>query len=187
MLEIVHRAVRSLKNEMGWLKRVDAKSFIKIRGREVFVRAYVPMFEQLVVNVIKNGLEAIEEAGRERGVISINVGTTELMGSKYSRWVGVEIEDNGIGIPEENMDKLTALFTTRGDRKASSGIGLFIGKKIVDIHKGRIHFESKAGVGTKVTLLLPEFSALQKAEMLEGESVTDGDSESPSTEATADS
>jgi hypothetical protein len=62
------------------------------------------------------------------------------------------------------MDKLTTIFTTRGDKKPNSGIGLFIGKKVLDIHDGEIEFESTVGEGTIVTLLLPEWNALQKKE-----------------------
>lgn len=159
MLEIVHRAVRSVKDEKPPML---SKTFIKVEGREVFVRAFIPMLEQVVVNVIKNALEAIGEAGRERGLISIRVNTIDLPKSKYSRWVRVVVEDNGCGIPPENVDRLTTLFTTRSDKKPNSGIGLFMGKKIMGIHSGRIDFKSTADENTTVTLLLPEWKAFQK-------------------------
>lgn len=164
LLEVVHRAVRSVKNEREELKQGNARTFIKVEGREVWVRAYAPMLEQVVVNVIKNGLEAIEEVERQRGIIRVVVGTAEIEGGKYQRWARVEIEDNGCGIPPEHMDKLTTIFTTRGAKKPNSGIGLFIGRKILDIHDGKIQFESTVGEGTKVTLLLPEWNAIQRAE-----------------------
>ncbi len=175
MMEIVHRAIRAIKNERKDLKQQNAKSSIKVEGRDVYVRGYIPMLEQVVVNIIKNGLEAIEEAGRERGVIRIKVGIAELPLQKYWHWAKVEIEDNGVGIPEENFNELTTLFTTKGDRKPNSGIGLFISRKIVDIHEGSISFESKLGEETIVTLLLPEWSARQKAEQQAYESSQKGD------------
>jgi signal transduction histidine kinase len=159
MLEIVHRAVRSVKDEKPPML---SKTFIKVEGREVFVRAFIPMLEQVVVNVIKNALEAIGEAGLERGLISIRVNTIDLPRSKYARWVRVVVEDNGCGIPPENVDRLTTLFTTRSDKKPNSGIGLFMGKKIMGIHSGRIDFKSTADQNTTVTLLLPEWKAFQK-------------------------
>lgn len=163
LLELVYRAVRSVKNEVEGLKLNSPRSRIKVRGKDVSVRANGPMFEQLIVNIIKNGLEGIEEAGRERGLIEINVGPVELPDNDSNKhWAKVEITDNGAGIPEENMDKLTTVFTTRSHKKANSGIGLFIGKKIIDIHDGDIKFESKLGEWTKVTLLLPELRVLGK-------------------------
>jgi signal transduction histidine kinase len=164
MLELVHRAVKLIKNEMAVLKRVDSRDFIKVEGRDVWVRAYGPMFEQVIVNVIKNGLEAIDEAKRDRGLVTIKVSTIDVENSKYSRWVKVEVHDNGEGIPPQNIRKLATLFTTRAKKKPNSGIGLFISSKILEIHDGEIKFESTLGVGTIVTILMPEFNALQKAE-----------------------
>lgn len=170
MLEIAHRALKLLKNEREELKLPDSKYTIKVTGRDVWARVYPPMMEQVLVNIIKNGLEAIDEAGRKSGLITINVNTTEIAGSAYRRWVKVEVEDNGCGIPEENLNKLTTLFTTRSDKKPNSGIGLFIGRKILAIHAGKIKFESKVGEGTKVTVLLPEWDAIQKVRQQAAES-----------------
>ncbi|MCA1619213.1 MAG: HAMP domain-containing histidine kinase [Acidobacteria bacterium] len=167
MLEIVHRAVWSLKNEVEALKQPGGKRIVIDKSSAtVMVRAYRPMFEQVVVNVIKNGLEAIEEGGRETGLVRVYVGPVRPASGKYAVWAKVEIEDNGGGIPEENLAKLklSAPFTTRSDRKVNSGIGLFIGMKIIKIHGGTMTFESKVGVGTKVTLMLPEWNALRRAE-----------------------
>ena len=161
MLEIAQRAVRSVKNEREDLKENDAKVRLKVTGRPLWVRAYVPMLEQVLVNIIKNGLEAIEEAERDSGLITLNVSTATITGSEYARWVSVQIDDNGCGIAPENMDKLTTIFTTRGDKKPNSGIGLFIGKKVVDIHDGQLKFDSTVGVGTRVTLMLPEWKTLR--------------------------
>jgi signal transduction histidine kinase len=164
MMEIAHRAVRSVKNEKEELKQNDPAIRIKVTGREVWVRAYVPMLEQVLVNIIKNGIEAIEEVKRVPGRIFVNVGTTDRPNTPYSRWVKVEIQDNGCGIPPENISKLTTIFTTRSDKKPNSGIGLFIGNSILGIHNGEIQFDSTVGEGTVVTILLPEWNALQKAQ-----------------------
>lgn len=164
MLEVVHRAVKLIKNEMAVLKRQDSRDFIKVEGRPVWVRAYGPMFEQVIVNIIKNGLEAIDEAKRERGLVTVRVNSIDDENGIYSRWVKVEIHDNGEGIPPENIGKLTTLFTTRSRKKPNSGIGLFISNKILEIHDARIDFDSTLGVETTVTITMPEWNALQKVE-----------------------
>lgn len=164
MLEIAHRAVRSVKNELPKLKQEKPPVRLKITGRDVWIRAYVPMLEQVLVNVIKNGIEAIEEAGRESGRIFVNVVSVERENTLYSRWVKAEVTDNGCGIPQENLSKLTSIFTTRSHKKPNSGIGLFIGNRILEIHNGEFDFKSTPGEGTIVTLLLPEFNALERAE-----------------------
>ena len=164
MLELVHRAVRLVKNERAVLKRLDSRDFIKVEGRDVWVRAYGAMFEQVIVNIIKNALEAIDEAQRERGLVTIRVNSVEIENSIHSRWAKVEIHDNGEGIPRENIGKLTTLFTTRAKKKPNSGVGLFISKKILEIHDARIDFDSTLGIETTVTILMPEWYALQKTE-----------------------
>lgn len=162
LLEIAHRAVRSIKNEISELKNPFPKTRIRIEGRDVWVRAYPPMFEQVLVNVIKNGIEAIDEAGRESGFIIISVSKTTLPSDPSRPWARVEIEDNGVGIPEEHADQLGLIFSTKAHKKPNSGIGLFIGIRIVNIHNGRMSFESKVGEGTKVTILLPTFQVAQE-------------------------
>ncbi len=154
--EIVHRAVKSAKNE---LKLDPKRSFIKIDGRDVFVRAYSAMLEQVIVNVIKNSIEAIDEADRVHGVIKIHISTTKRDDTKFDKWVKIDISDNGCGITENNIPKVTTLFTTRSETKPNSGIGMFIGARIMRIHRGFIDIQSTLDEGTTVSLFLPEWSA----------------------------
>lgn len=160
MIRMVESAVELVKKEKV---PIIGNTVIKTKGQKSYVRALVPLLEQMLVNIIKNGLEAIVEAKRENGLISVDVNTIKVQDSKYSRWVKVEISDNGCGIPEEHIEKLATGFTTRGEKKANSGVGLSTGKRIIGIHGGKISFKSKVGEGTTVTILLPEWHAFQKA------------------------
>ncbi len=71
----------------------------------------------------------------------------------------VEVEDHGLGIPEEVKDKVFDMFTearrtgTAGEK--SFGMGLAISKQIVQAHGGKIWFESKPGKGTTFFVELP--------------------------------
>ena len=73
--------------------------------------------------------------------------------------VVVAVKDNGIGIPAEMRDKIFQMFTefkrkgTAGEQ--SFGLGLAISKQILEAHKGRIWYESKAGSGTTFFMALP--------------------------------
>jgi len=72
---------------------------------------------------------------------------------KNGDFVEVAFTDTGVGIPEENMEKLfTPLFTTKSH---GVGLGLPICKNLVDSHNGRIEVKSKVGKGTIFTLKLP--------------------------------
>jgi signal transduction histidine kinase len=69
------------------------------------------------------------------------------------------IQDTGIGIPPEHQEKIFERFykadTSRSKEKDSSGLGLSIVKKIITLHHGEIHVESRANKGTTFTVTLP--------------------------------
>lgn len=68
----------------------------------------------------------------------------------------IEIQDNGIGMNEEQLDQVfIPFFTTKATSEKGTGLGLSIIKKIIDAHKGTISVQSKYGEGTKFTIKLP--------------------------------
>lgn len=153
--EAVRRAVKSVKRGMN----VDPSSItIKVERAPLFIKAYRPILEQAITNVLKNSVEAIRETGRTAGVINVRVRVVE----RPERQVKVEIEDNGCGISPDNIEKVTTIFTTKGDRKPNSGIGMFITDRIMEVHDGKIEIESDGKSGTKVSLLFPEWETVMQ-------------------------
>ena len=65
----------------------------------------------------------------------------------------LKIEDTGVGIPDENMDKIFEPYFTTKD--FGSGLGLTLVYKIVKEHLGDIEIKSKVGEGTSFTLSFP--------------------------------
>lgn len=98
--------------------------------------------KECFMNILLNSFQAMPEGGE----IDISVQTLN------SRFIEVSISDTGIGIPEENMDKIfEPYFTTK---RLGIGLGLSLTKRIVEEHSGRI--EVKSGKGrTTVKVLLP--------------------------------
>jgi len=74
------------------------------------------------------------------------------------------ISDRGIGIPEADQLRLFQTFSRCSNvgKIQGTGLGLAIVKRCVDLYKGEIQIESKVGIGTKVTVLLPIRSFLQQ-------------------------
>ncbi|GAC1493226.1 MAG: hypothetical protein NVS2B14_06270 [Chamaesiphon sp.] len=70
-----------------------------------------------------------------------------------------EIKDSGIGIPEADKEQLFNAFhrATNVGTISGTGLGLAIAKKAVDLHRGKITFESEVGVGTTFTVYLPNY------------------------------
>jgi signal transduction histidine kinase len=68
------------------------------------------------------------------------------------------IEDNGPGIPKEHFDRIFQIFQTLKprDEVESTGIGLSIVKKVVELHHGRVWLESEMGKGSTFFFSLPK-------------------------------
>ena len=100
---------------------------------------------RVMTNLIKNSIQAIP-SDREP---NINI---EITDSKNS--VKVLVSDNGLGVLEENKEKIfEPKFTTKTD---GMGLGLGIVQNIIKSHRGKISYTSKSKKGTKFTISLPK-------------------------------
>ncbi len=117
-------------------------------GCEVNLDAII--IRQILRNLISNGIK-FSHAG---GVISL--GYRMMPNDRCEIWVS----DTGIGISEKERQDILKLFRqgTDSDRKAvqGTGLGLAMVKMLVDMQDGVIDFETSAGCGTTVRILLPE-------------------------------
>ncbi|WP_421889356.1 PAS domain S-box protein [Marinoscillum sp.] len=97
-------------------------------------------FQQLFQNLIGN---AISYMDKEKGEVIIDCE------SQGAYWV-FSVKDNGMGIPKEYHEKIFGVFQSlnTSPKLNSTGIGLSIVKKIVDMYKGEVYLESEEGVGT---------------------------------------
>ncbi|WP_436516289.1 ATP-binding protein [Ekhidna sp. To15] len=103
----------------------------------------------LFQNLITNGIKF----SRNNQVPKIAI---SYRSHKNTRRYEFSIKDNGIGIPERNRGKIFNLFErAHGNSYEGSGIGLAHCKKIVELHKGSIWFDSTEGAGTTFHFLLP--------------------------------
>ena len=95
-------------------------------------------------------LNAIQAVKPEIGVINIYADIDKERDS-----IRIVIEDNGIGIPSEDLNKIFTPFFTTKDKGV--GLGLAISRRIMNDNDGKLTFESKYGEGTKFVLELPEY------------------------------
>jgi signal transduction histidine kinase len=65
----------------------------------------------------------------------------------------VEVEDTGLGMDENTVNKIFDPFFTTKDRSEGTGLGLSIARSILEMHNGLIRVESKKGKGTKFSIL----------------------------------
>jgi len=101
-------------------------------------------FQQVVVNILINAMEAIERDGEIR---------VETSHDEPNRTIKLKITDTGQGIPEDVRLKLFDPFFTTKD--TGTGLGLSISHGVIQRHGGHISFESQVGRGTTFTIVLP--------------------------------
>jgi signal transduction histidine kinase len=107
--------------------------------------------QQAFLNIISNARDAILSLNRpEGGEIRIQ---TSLSQDKYH--VEINFQDTGCGIPEGNLQSIFSLFFTTKSPDKGMGLGLSITYRIIENHRGKIEFQTKAGEGTIFRIVLP--------------------------------
>lgn len=122
---------------------------------ECFVTANVPPvkadkdgIERVVLNILTNSIKYTPESGK----IKIYVGF--VYNDAY-----IKVIDNGIGIPEEDLNRIFERFyrvdKARTRQMGGTGLGLSIAKEILDQNNSSIDIKSKVGEGTEVVIRIP--------------------------------
>ncbi len=114
-----------------------------INGNYTFL---LRVFNNLIMNAVKYN--------KENGKITIECGE-----DKEKSTVTIKVADTGIGIPEEERERIFKIFERGRDARkninGSLGLGLSLVKQIVEDHDGKIELTSTVGVGTTITVTLP--------------------------------
>jgi two-component system sensor kinase FixL len=95
--------------------------------------------QQILLNLIRNAVEAMEHAGTSRLVIRTRDVPSQSL-------IQVSVVDTGSGISPEGLDRLFKPFTTT--KRSGMGVGLSICRKIIEAHGGKIWAESVVGKGS---------------------------------------
>jgi len=100
--------------------------------------------KQAMLNLLLNAIQAMPEGG---------LLTLKGRNSEDGQWIHLSIQDSGMGISGEDIDKLfDPFFSTK---EGGIGLGLSITHRIIDQHHGKIEVESSPGNGTLFTVWLP--------------------------------
>lgn len=122
----------------------NVKFDLNYNNENIYVILDEIKIKQVLKNLIINSIDAISE---KDGVININL-------HEDIKKIKITIEDNGIGMP---VDEPSLIFNEEFSTKASgTGLGLFIVKRIVELHRGSVNISSIPEKGTIVTLNLPK-------------------------------
>lgn len=116
------------------------------------VEGIANQLKQVFINLLKNGIEAMQGGGTIRihsGVINGNM-------------VWTSVKDEGGGIPAEMLNRLGEPFYST--KTKGTGLGLMMSYKIIENHQGKLYYESEMGIGTTANVGLPLLEAKQVSE-----------------------
>lgn len=108
----------------------------------LFIKANRDEMKQVLINLIKNAIEAIDKYG-----------TVTVNASSSRETVFIEIIDDGVGMSPHQVGRLGTPFYSTKDK--GTGIGLTISFQIIELLQGKIEVKSEVGKGTTFTIKLP--------------------------------
>lgn len=159
LLVVRHQELEKKPISIGWMAEEicgmlhpalkQAGVSMEINMEEAIILVEPDLMKTVLLNLLDNGRKAIGENGVLR-----------LSGHQKEKGYMICVEDNGKGIPLEELSRITEAFymvdKSRARKQGSAGLGLSICKEIIQRHGGTLDFESKENVGTKVCIFLPK-------------------------------
>ncbi len=165
-IELIEHQAPSGKVELrGLVTRLVAGFEPRLKERSVKVELRIPddvppvigdvdQVTQVLQNLLDNALKYGREGGTVQLEVSVPAGRPGVL---------TIVTDQGAGIPREHLPRLTERFyrvdTGRSRAAGGTGLGLAIVKHIVNRHRGQLSIESEEGVGTTVSVWLPQVVA----------------------------
>lgn len=139
----------------GWSIRIGKEFDVSIPQNMPGIVADPRVFKQILLNLLSNAMKFTPENG--------SVSLTASLGEDGS--LRLAVEDTGIGIPEDEIPKLTKPFhQVDGSLQRTyegTGLGLSLVSALVELHQGRLEIESSLGVGTKIIVMFPAERVLE--------------------------
>lgn len=136
-----------LKEVSSSLKLVAKSKNIKLSYQEtnnnIYINGDYERLKQVLINMIKNSIEAIKDEGEIKLSFSNNI-----------NYIEIEVQDNGIGMCGETLSKIKEMFYTT--KECGTGLGVSLSNEIIEAHDGRLDYISKVNEGTTVKIKLPK-------------------------------
>ncbi|MGW5983073.1 ATP-binding protein [Bacillus mycoides] len=127
----------------SYATQYKVKFNLQVDGNLSVINGDDKQLKQVLLNIIKNGIESMPGGG------NIQILAYEKAGENLC----ISVEDQGLGIENEKIEKIGKAFYTT--KENGTGLGLMITYKIIEEHQGSIAIESSIGIGTKVEIYLP--------------------------------
>ncbi|MEH7116240.1 ATP-binding protein [Neobacillus vireti] len=115
---------------------------VRLPEQECAILGHPPKMKQAFLNIIKNGIEAMPQGG-----------TVSICVKQESQHVIIQIQDEGVGMNEDEVKRLGQPFYSLKEK--GTGIGLMVSYRIIDSLHGKITVQSQKGKGTTFTIRFP--------------------------------
>lgn len=139
LITVVNDSLRLVEGDAA--ERDVTLTYGQISG-EIQVNGDPDKLEQVLLNLLRNGIEACTAGGKVDMSVSVE-GTMAL----------ITVADNGSGISEDVMDAIFDVFYTT--KKNGTGMGLSISRNIIEAHSGELYAYNNAGAGATFVVKLP--------------------------------
>jgi len=136
--DLLENVSQLMKNE---IRKTKVDYHFECKSQYLTIQADVEMIEQVLINLLKNAVEAMSESENPK---------LTLTGRVHENAVLIEVEDNGPGIIKEAREHIFVPFYTT--KRTGSGIGLSLSRQIMQMHNGTLSVESEPDVKTVFTL-----------------------------------
>jgi PAS domain S-box-containing protein len=130
----------------------NIKTEIKLCQSLPLIMVDFDQIQQAVMNIVLNAAQAMPDGGDL--TITTSVAKGVRIGEIFRNAIRINISDTGIGIPQENLDKLFTPFFTTKEKGKGVGLGLSVVHGIIERHHGKIEIESDPGAGTTFSIYL---------------------------------
>ncbi|MEL6924180.1 MAG: ATP-binding protein [Bacteroidota bacterium] len=143
-IELVKEAVRELRTNIS-----DKQARVRIGKLPTSIKADRQMLQLVFRNLISNGIKYVDQDKQP---------IVEIQYEQDNKQHIFLVADNGIGIANENKQKIFGLFKTvhSNDKLRSSGIGLSLCQKVIEKHRGNLSVDSQPAEGSTFRFTIPK-------------------------------
>jgi nitrogen fixation/metabolism regulation signal transduction histidine kinase len=136
--DLIEKVAQLMKTE---LKKTKIDFHYEWSSEYLTIQADLEMIEQVLINLLKNAIEALAETENPKLILS---------GRYDENAIKIEVIDNGPGIIKEALEHIFVPFYTT--KRTGSGIGLSLSRQIMQMHNGSLSVESEPDIKTTFTM-----------------------------------
>ncbi len=147
-------SVKALAQYLEDIFADNVEQQLKVSLEPGTVYAEVNLLKSVLLNLVDNACKASEKGG-----------VVEVSGKCLEKAYSFHVKDYGVGIPEDELKKVTEAFymvdKSRSRSKNGAGLGLALCVEILQLHQSRLNIESHVGEGTDISFVIPDRKAAE--------------------------